>query len=171
MPRALFVGRFQPFHKGHEHALNQILEHENEVIIAVGTTQENYTFENPLTAGERIDLIWTYLKSEGLCERAIICAVPDINNNYLWPRHVMSLVPKFDVVYSGNNLVLLLFESMNIPVKRIIEVNRSEYQGRVIRQRILEGKPWEQLVPDVVADRLKIVGFEERIRRLAKSHI
>lgn len=171
MTRALFIGRFQPFHKGHEHALNYILQEENEVIIAVGSTQENFTLENPLTAGERIEIIWTYLKNRRLQERAIICAVPDINNNYLWPRHVMSLVPTFEVVYSGNDLVLLLFESVGIPVKRITEINRSEYQGKVIRQKILEGKSWEHLVPEVVFRRLKDLEFENRIKRLAKLRV
>jgi len=168
LSRALFVGRFQPLHKGHEYALNYILEREEELIIAVGSTQDNYTFENPLTAGERIEIIWAYLKSRNLTDRVIVCAVPDINNNYVWPRHVKSLVPHFDVVYSGNELVLMLFEAANIPVHKIVEKNRDEYQGTAIRQKILRGEPWEHCVPPIVANILKKLKFEERIKRLAK---
>lgn len=171
MSRALFIGRFQPLHKGHEYALNYILEREDEVIVAVGSTQDNFTLNNPLTTGERIEIIWEYLRSRNLTNRVIICSVPDINNNFVWPRHVMSLVPKFDIVYSGNELVLMLFESAGVSVHRILEKNREEYQGTMIRRKILRGEPWEQYVPKIVARMLKQLGFEERIRRLAKTPV
>ena len=55
--KALFIGRFQPFHKGHLHALEGILADGYEVIMALGSTQESHTLMNPLTVEERKDII------------------------------------------------------------------------------------------------------------------
>jgi len=168
MGRALFVGRFQPLHKGHEYAINYILEREDELIIAIGSAQENYTLKNPLTCGERIEILWNYLKKRNVLNRCIICSVPDIHNNFLWVRHVLSLVPKFDVVYSGNELVIMLFESAGIPTHRIIEVNKDVLSGTTIRRLIIEGQEWRHLVPKEIIELLEKFNFEGRVRRLAK---
>lgn len=55
--RALFVGRFQPFHNGHLAVINQLLERHNEVIIAIGSAEESISSDNPMTAGERVEMI------------------------------------------------------------------------------------------------------------------
>ncbi len=55
--RAVFVGRFQPYHKGHHEAVKYILGKYSELVIVVGSAQENYTWENPFTAGERVEMI------------------------------------------------------------------------------------------------------------------
>mgnify|MGYP000111886678 CR=1 FL=1 len=166
MGRALFVGRFQPLHRGHEYAIEYMLDREDEIIIAIGSAQENYTPTNPLTCGERIEIIWTYLQRRKLLDRCIICSVPDINNNFLWPRHVIALTPKFDIVYSGNPLVLLLFKTMGVPTHKITEIKKDEYSGTVIRNKILRGEKWRHLVPDETIPILDRLNFENRIRML-----
>ena len=49
--RALFVGRFQPFHYGHLHAVRTILEEAEELVIVVGSAQMSHEPDNPFTAG------------------------------------------------------------------------------------------------------------------------
>ena len=44
---ALFIGRFQPFHNGHLYSLNKCLEIGEQVVIAVGSSQESGTENNP----------------------------------------------------------------------------------------------------------------------------
>ncbi|MCD6491759.1 MAG: nicotinamide-nucleotide adenylyltransferase [Candidatus Njordarchaeia archaeon] len=171
MTRGLFIGRFQPLHKGHTWAINRILEQEDEIILCIGSAQENYTLENPLTAGERIELIITYLKEANLYNRAIIIPIPDIFENFIWPRRVLEFVPKFSRVYSGNELVLALFELINIRTVRLEHIDREKYQGRVIRQKILNNEEWKDLVPSCIYKKLKELKFEERIRRLSKHYV
>ena len=43
----LFIGRFQPFHKGHESIVRKMLEECEKVIIAIGSAQESGTVANP----------------------------------------------------------------------------------------------------------------------------
>ena len=57
LKRGLMVGRFQPFHKGHLFLVRQILQDCDELIIAIGSAQFNYSYTDPFTAGERIMMI------------------------------------------------------------------------------------------------------------------
>ena len=109
MKRALFIGRFQPFHKGHIYCVKKLLKSFDEVIIVVGSAQESRTKKNPFTAGERVEMIRLSFKSE--LSRILILPVPDINNHLYWVSHILSYVPKFDEVYSNNELVLELFKT------------------------------------------------------------
>ncbi|MHA1617597.1 MAG: nicotinamide-nucleotide adenylyltransferase [Candidatus Njordarchaeales archaeon] len=165
--RGLLIGRFQPFHKGHLWAVREILNREDEIIIGIGSAQDSYSIENPLTAGERVEIVREVLKNLGVLDRAVIIPIPDINENLAWPGRVIELTPRFDRVYSGNELVLMLFERFGIETVKLEHINRDIYQGRVIRELIVKGEPWEHLVPESIIPLLKKFGFEERIRRLA----
>ena len=45
--KALFVGRFQPLHKGHLQIIQYASKKYDEVIIGVGSSQYNHTKHNP----------------------------------------------------------------------------------------------------------------------------
>lgn len=131
MKRALFIGRFQPFHKGHIYCVKKLLKSFDEVIIVVGSAQESRTKKNPFTAGERVEMIRLSFKSE--LSRILILPVPDINNHPYWVSHILSYVPKFDEVYSNNELVLELFKEKGFSVKEIGLFKRKQYEGSKIR--------------------------------------
>ena len=66
MIRALFVGRFQPFHYGHQYAIEKILQECDELVLVVGSAQMSHQHDNPFTAGERIEMIRAALNSSGI---------------------------------------------------------------------------------------------------------
>lgn len=164
MEKALFIGRFQPFHLGHMQAFNEI-SGKYRVIIAVGSAQESRTIANPFTAGERIDMI---LRAVGL-NNALCMPVPDINNNALWVSHVKSLLPEFDFVFSANPLVKMLFEEAGFDVKEQSLFKQEIYSGTEIRRRIFLGEEWKSLVPAEVYEFIKSIDGEKRIRALKKD--
>ena len=47
MKRGVFVGRFQPFHKGHLEFIKKILKEVEELIIIVGSSQFSHRIDNP----------------------------------------------------------------------------------------------------------------------------
>lgn len=55
--RGLYIGRFQPYHYGHEKILEFISHDVKEIIIGIGSSQESHTMENPFTCGERIEMV------------------------------------------------------------------------------------------------------------------
>lgn len=58
----VFIGRFQPFHLGHWHIMQQGLKHCDHLLILVGSANSPRTAKNPFTAKQRIQLIQNVLK-------------------------------------------------------------------------------------------------------------
>lgn len=54
---AVFIGRFQPFHIGHKHVVDQALKVAERVIMVVGSTDAPRTPKNPFTYEERVKII------------------------------------------------------------------------------------------------------------------
>ncbi|MEM1789519.1 MAG: nicotinamide-nucleotide adenylyltransferase [Candidatus Nezhaarchaeales archaeon] len=162
--RALFIGRFQPFHNGHLYSINHILERFDELIIVVAAAQYSFTMDNPFTAGERIEMIRAGL--ENTYERVYIVPVDNVPSNYEWPRHVLSYTPRAQVVYSNNELVRLLFRSYGLEVRETPLL--PGVSGTIVRRMIAEGGEWERLVPAGTAVVIKEVNGVERMRLLWK---
>jgi bifunctional NMN adenylyltransferase/nudix hydrolase len=53
----VFCGRFQPFHNGHKAVIDKALEYAKEVVIVIGSAFQPRSPKNPLTFGEREQLI------------------------------------------------------------------------------------------------------------------
>lgn len=140
--KALFIGRFQPFHLGHLDALKQISE--NEIIIGIGSSQYSNMDDNPWDLEERKQMIIDALKNENL--NYTIIAIPDIHDEKNWVAHVKKIIPNFDVVYTGNEWVKKLFEEKGYRVKHInIEIKIS---GTDLRKMIREkNEEWKNYVP------------------------
>jgi nicotinamide-nucleotide adenylyltransferase len=169
--RALFVGRFQPFHKGHFEIVKKIFSEFNSLIIGIGSAQYSYTLENPFTAGERFTMIYYALSKPFKDKIFWIIPIPDIHQHALWINHVCTLVPSFDAVFSNQPLTIKLFKEANIPVRTTKFYNRQEFSGTLIRKKMLEGDNWEELVPVEVAKFLKSIQGPDRLREISKLDI
>lgn len=168
--RGLFVGRFQPIHRGHVEIIKKILMEVDELIIIIGSSQASHTLENPFTAGERELMILKSLAEEKIdLSKIHIIPIVDVNNNAVWVSHVKSLSPTFHVVYSGNPLVCRLFKEAGFKVQKPPMVKRKEYWGTEIRERMLNGKNWEELVPRAVVEVIREIGGLERLKDLVKT--
>lgn len=152
MKRALFIGRFQPFHSGHLSVL-QALERAgfNEVIIGIGSSQYEHVPDNPFSFAERQEMITTVLRDSGFSIPYYIVALPDIHDDARWVAHVTSIVTaaaeNFDVVVTGNDWVKKLFDQANNiasvqPVEKVIIIEATS-----IRQMIRTGDDrWKHYV-------------------------
>jgi len=168
--RALYVGRFQPFHLGHLEAVKYILSNSREIIIVIGSAQESHTLENPFTAGERVYMIKIALSEINVDPgRYYIIPVIDLDVHSLWVSHVCSHVPKFDVVYSNEPLTRRLFIEGGFRVESIPFFKRELCSATEIRRRMLVGLNWEELVPKSVAAYIKEINGIERLKDLAKT--
>jgi len=166
----LYVGRFQPVHKGHIHAIKYAFDKVKELVIGIGSGQYSHELKNPFTAGERFRMIRLAL-DENRVKRDRYCIIPlqDTRTHSIWAAQVIAYTPKFNVVFTNDPLTIGLFREANFPVELIPFLSRSSYNATRVRSRILEGKPWESLVPKSVVTMIKDTGGVERIRDLAKS--
>lgn len=170
--RGLMLGRFQPFHNGHLALTKQILTECDELLIIIGSAQFNFIDKDPFSAGERLLMIHEGLKEAGIdLSRCYVVPIANDENNARWLAYLRSMVPPFDVLYSGNNFVkhLVLYQDSSIAIKDPIFAEKDEYNGTNIRHLIQDGKPWEHLVPPAVAKIIQQVGGIVRITMLTCS--
>lgn len=169
--RGLMIGRFQPFHRGHLYLVQQILSECNELVIAIGSSQFNYTFFNPFTAGERIHMIHEALVEENVSlNKLYIIPIPNSENNSIWLQHLKSMVPKFNVLYTGNAFVKgLVTGDENVQIKNPDFLEEGKYNGTHIRTCIVSNKNWKKLVPNSVYRTIYRMDGISRVRMLYET--
>ena len=166
--RALYIGRFQPYHLGHHAVIKQIASEVDEVIICIGSAQRSHELENPFTAGERYLMISKSLREDNVLNFYIV-PILDVNRNAIWVSHVESLIPPVDVVYTNNPLIERLFKERSYKVQAPLLFNRKEYSGSEIRRRMLNKENWEVLVPKAVVEVIKEIKGLSRMEYLSRS--
>jgi len=168
--RGLFVGRFQPIHKGHVKAIKDILKQVDELVIVIGSAQYSHGVDNPFTTGERITMIRRALESENIpLTRCWIIPVPDLHIHMIWVSEVKGYTPKFDIIYTNEPLTRRLFIEAGVKVEPVPFHKRKIYSSTEIRERMLKNKSWKELVPKSVAQFIKEIKGIERIQDLART--
>jgi nicotinamide-nucleotide adenylyltransferase len=166
----VFLGRFQPPHKGHIEVFKQIMKEVGELIIGIGSAQKSHTFENPFTAGERSLMLNKAMAEAGIdLSKVHVIPIPDVDNNAIWVSYVVSLSPPFSIIYTRNPLVKRLFTEAGFEVRSQPLIKRKEYWGTEIRDRMIKDKRWEELVPNSVAEIMREIKAVERLKDLSKK--
>ena len=165
MRRGFYIGRFQPYHNGHQSVLEHIAEEVDEIIIGIGSAQLSHQLENPFTAGERVLMITRALSK--LDRPFYVIPIEDIKRNALWVAHVRSMTPPFDLCYSSNPLVVQLFRESGTSVQSPAMYERDILSGTEIRKRMLSGESWESLVPQEVVRVIREIYGVERLCQIA----
>lgn len=170
--RGLMTGRFQPFHNGHLALAKQALGECDELVLVIGSAQFNFIDKDPFTAGERVLMIHEALKEAKIdLSKCYIIPLANDENNARWLAYLRSMVPPFDMLYSGNDFVkhLALSQGADITVKPAKFAEKELYNGSNIRKLMIAGKPWKHLVPPAVANVIEQISGIERIKVLAGS--
>lgn len=171
MTTGLFVGRFQPFHRGHLATVKFALKSVDDLVIVVGSAQKSHEHRNPFTAGERIAMIRAALKAEKDIDvgRIMTIPVPDVDVHSLWTRQVDMLVPAYDVVFANDPFTLFLFRERGVKTAEPPLQERSKWIATEVRRRMAEGEKWQELVPAPVARVVKQIDGVERVRAVAQN--
>ncbi|MBW2999807.1 nicotinamide-nucleotide adenylyltransferase [Candidatus Woesearchaeota archaeon] len=162
--KGLFLGRFQPFHKGHLHIIKKALEEVDELIIIIGSSQYSNTADNPFSTEEREKMIKVALDSEGIVNYEII-PIPDIHSDDEYVDHVKTFTPEFEIVFaSDNNLTEKLFSEKGYKVvvdERFMGINATK-----IREMMIKGENWQELIPAETVKVIEKINGVERIKKL-----
>ncbi len=164
---ALFIGRFQPFHKGHLAAIKWILKKEKNIFIVVGSNQKSLTKENPFYFKERKKMIRKTLKKEGI-KNFKIFGVHDYNNDVFWAKKVLRITksnPKNIQIFTMNPWTKECFKKIGIKTKSH-PIFCDKLCGTKIRKKIKNDEKWENLVPKPVFRLLAEINGEKRIKIL-----
>lgn len=91
----VYIGRFQPFHNGHVHILEQAIESSDKVLVLVGSAFKARDIKNPFTFSERFDMInnWVVDKYKLVAEWPVVKPLRDQSYNHAkWFQTVQETV-------------------------------------------------------------------------------
>ena len=150
-PTALFVGRFQPFHNGHLLVVQGMAKLCGKIIIAIGSSQESGTADNPWTVQQRKDMIQNALQGVDLIplHDIMFIEVPDEKDDGSWVKRVLELAGPVEQVWTGNAHTKKCFEGMGVEIRNIKEV--PGISATEIRAKIkAKDESWKEKVPHEV---------------------
>lgn len=142
----LFIGRFQPFHRGHLDVIHQILRRNKKIIIGIGSAQYSGNAKNPYSAELRERMIRQALREAKIpARRFTLVQIPDIHNDKAWVKHVERLCPEFGEVWSGTKKVQKLFQKSD---RHLILTPKFhlDISGTKIRIALKKGRKWQHMV-------------------------
>lgn len=143
----LLIGRFQPFHLGHLDALRFALSKVDKLWIGLGSSNKPLQKNNPFSAEERKEMILASI-DDSMKQRIQIYFIPDLDNHIKWIDLINTIVPKFDIIFTNDELTRHLYSKRNVEVLPIPFVKRDILSGTNIRDMIISNQKWEDLVPE-----------------------
>ena len=156
MARYIVLGRFQPFHMGHEYLVKSALEHleaGDQLVVAIGSKQAGWEPDNPWTAEERQAMIQAWA-TQADAEIEIV-AIEDINDPPNWVSHAEKIHGK-GILVTTDQATAELYRESEVEV-RILEMNqREQFEGWRVRQ---------------TAKMLSTVYDDEAVREVLKASI
>ena len=136
MSRHIVLGRFQPFHKGHEYLVNSAFElaGDNEVMIAIGSASKGWESNNPWTLDERTEMVKSWLTEQN--KSATIVGITDINDPPNWVNHASESHGE-GILVTSDEATKKLYEESDFTVEFVDLSNRENYEGWRVRQTLL----------------------------------
>lgn len=100
----VFIGRFQPFHIGHEQVIRTALTLAENVIVLIGSANKPRTIKNPWTYMERVGMIADGMDlSREDAGRVTYAPLPDASyNDQKWVANVQSAVD--DIIHTQRSV-------------------------------------------------------------------
>jgi nicotinamide-nucleotide adenylyltransferase len=170
---ALYIGRFQPFHKGHLDVVKFIAGTEDisKIIIAIGSSQFDYMHKSP--KWPRANNPFTYEERKEIIEKCIageiqkpyeIHALPDYFDYPKWYQHIVDKLPKFDCLYTTDRTEKAFFEGKSYEVRGFpLKYN---YHAQLLRERMFKGQEYRQDLPAGTLEVFDRIEGEKRVKEL-----
>jgi nicotinamide-nucleotide adenylyltransferase len=153
MSSALFIGRFQPLHKGHVRVIRNLLRKFEKVIVGIGSIDKRKTKKNPFTFFERKKMFEIVFGEEIKKGKLQIIGIRDEASDEKWTKKILKRV-KFDVVVTGNSWVEECFSGVK-PVVKIKLWKPEIYSATRIRALMKSCcEDWKKFVPEEIVEHL-----------------
>ena len=161
---ALYPGRFQPLHNGHANVIRCLAAKYHRVIVTISMSHLSHLPENPLSGGERYEMITRFVKSERIGNVEVI-PVPYDSLLSTWVAFIKSICPPFDIVYARNPLIRTIFKDYGYAIEEHQFERR--ISGTAVRAAISKSAEWESMLPPSVVLFLKERQLHQRIAEVS----
>ena len=173
------LGRFQPFHRGHESLLFAAQEWRRSnapdlpLIIAIGSSNREESLQNPWSADERTAMVEAWLSESGIQDVKIV-SIPDIDDPPNWVAHAEQYHGSAGVFFTSDAPSAELYGVAGWQVVTTPLENRESFEGWRVREtaRMLSTIGDEEAVRAVLSQTIPSVVVEylvrnDALRRLA----
>ena len=149
----IFIGRFQPFHNGHKHVIEEGLKISRKMIILCGSVNRKRSIKNPWTYKER-KLYISKSFSEAVLKRLYISSLADYSDDVIWGKKVEEKVKKVVADNQKNDIGIIGHQKdetsyyLNLfPKWDIVKMkNFKNISGTHIRQEIFAAKNKQEVI-------------------------
>lgn len=151
----LVIGRFQPFHLGHEYLIDKALELADKIIIGIGSSNITDS-NNPFDLSIRKEFLNEFISHAQIKHRVSkIVAIPDHPDDDEWFKLAEKETGPVDVVIGDNDWVNGIYERHKVPVISIGYYKRDILEGTKIRHHMRVNKPWQERVPQYLVSSIE----------------
>lgn len=158
-----WIGKLSPPHNGHvdfiEFAYNQV----DSILFLVGGANK-YSIKYPFSYEERIEMLKAMMNE---CFSGKSYSYGPIQNvkgdDQSWFNNIINSY-RFDVVFTGNPHTIAIFKSNGVPT--ITHNLEEKISSTNIREGIMKGEDYSNLVPNSVYNILEKMNIRERLTRL-----
>ena len=161
----LLIGRFQPFHFGHLEAFRFALSKVDKLWVGLGSSNIPTQKNDPFSAEERKEMILSSI-DESMKDKISIYFIPDLDNHVKWIEKIDTIIPKFDIVFSNDELTKHLYSTRFVQVITIPFLKRDVLSGTKIRDLIISDQKWDDLVPEGTKNFLININAKERLKNI-----
>ena len=161
----LMIGRFQPFHLGHLDALHFALSQVDNLWVGLGSSNKPIEKNNPFSVEERKQMILDSI-DDSIKKKIKIYPIPDLENHLKWIDTVQTIVPKFDIIFTNDQMTKHLYSKKNVKAVSIPFTKREILSGTNIRSMIISDQNWQELVPKGTSHFLTRIHAKERLTSL-----
>ena len=161
----LLIGRFQPFHLGHLEALRFALSKVDKLWVGLGSSNLSTQKNNPFSAEQRKEMILSSI-DDSIKEKISIYFIPDLDNHIKWIEKIDTIVPKFDIIFSNDELTKHLYSKRSVKVIPIPFLKRDKLSGTNIRDLIISDQKWDDLVPNGTKNFLEKINAKNHLNNL-----
>lgn len=154
----VIIGRFQMIHHGHVHMIRTALNSCEQVLLFIGSSQEEKTAKNPLSYLRRVYLLKRILNDEVESKHLRIEALPDIGvgNNAKWGEYVLKEARE---IYNFNPDVMISgmegrrTEWFDDSLSEIL-IAKNELSATLVREAMIRDDRafWQQCTPQELWD-------------------
>lgn len=163
---AVFIGRFQPFHKGHLAVLKNGLKIAEKVIILIGSYKSARNVKNPWTFQEREDMIRSCLTSKE-SQNVEIHGIRDYyNSDNFWVRDVQNKVSQH--ADDGDSIAILgSFKDASsyyfkyFPQWQFIPTRTETMDSTAVRDLLFSKAEVSDILPDPVKISVRSWAFDQ----------
>ena len=170
-PGVVVLGRFQPFHRGHEALLLAAQEWRRSnaldlpLIIAIGSSNREESLQNPWSADERTAMVEAWLSESGIQDVKIV-SIPDIDDPPNWVAHAEQYHGSAGVFFTSDAPSAELYGVAGWQVVTTPLENRESFEGWRVREtaRMLSTIGDEEAVRAVLSQTIPSVVVEYMVR-------